>query len=339
MAALNPGPGLEKPKGFWSKPEGVTGTIVLGGLLVGGGYLLYKYLPYLISLTSNLIYLSGMLLVLGAIIYMVLDPRMRTLIGYMYKSIMRWITGVFVTIDPIGILKNYVSELEGNLSKMSEQIGVLKGQIRKLQNNVTENSKEIETQLRMAQVARTQDQESQMVLATRKAGRLQETNEKYQHLLSKMDILHKVLVKMYQNSEILYEDTKDQVKLKEQERKAIRASHSAMKSAMNVISGNADQRVLFDQALEHIADDVANKVGEMERFMELSSNFMNSVDLQNGVFEEEGLKMLQEYEEKSKLLLMGGKSDKMKLDSELPERQMAEKNQNQSSSYDGLFKE
>ena len=287
---INPGSGLEKPKSFWSKPEGVTGTVVLAGLLIGGGAILYKYLPYLISLAGNMIYLSGMLIVLGAIIYMVLDPKMRTLIGYMYKSIMRWVTGIFVTIDPIGILKNYIEDLQDNLSKMSEQIGVLKGQIRKLQTNVTENSKEIETNLKMAQVAKNQNLEPQMVLATRKAARLQETNEKYTHLLSKMDILSKVLTKMYQNSEILLEDTKDQVKLKEEERKAIRASHSAMKSAMNVITGNADQRMMFDQALEHIADDVASKVGEMERFMELSENFMNSVDLQDGVFEEEGLK-------------------------------------------------
>ncbi|MBK9108287.1 MAG: hypothetical protein IPM92_07885 [Saprospiraceae bacterium] len=336
MSTMNTGPGFDKPKGFWSKPEGVTGSVVLGGLLLGGGYLLYKNLPYIISLTSNLIYLGGMLLVLGAVIYMILDPKMRTLIGYMYKSIMRWFTGIFVTIDPIGILKNYIDDLEKNLSTMSEQIGVLKGQIRKLQTNVTENSKEIEQQLRMAQVARTQDQESQMVLATRKAARLQDTNEKYQHLLSKMDILSKVLTKMYQNSEILLEDTKDQVKLKEQERKAIRASHSAMKSAMNVISGNADQRIMFDQALEHIADDVAYKVGEMERFMELSSNFMSSVDLQNGVFEEEGLKMLQQYEEKSKLLLMGGKSENL-LESKQPERQTLEKGSGKDNHYDGLF--
>ncbi len=335
MATINQGPsGMEKPKGFWKRPEGITGTVVLGGLILGAGALFYKFLPQIIALASNTLYLAGMLLVLGAIIYMVLDPRMRTLIGYMYKSMMRWITGLFVTIDPIGILKNYIESLEDNLAKMSEQIGVLKGQIRKLTTNVQENSREIETQLRMAQVARNQGQEPQMVLATRKAARLQETNEKYNHLLSKMDILSKVLTKMYQNSEILLEDTKDQVKLKQEERKAIRASHSAMKSAMNVITGNADQRMMFDQALEHIADDVANKVGEMERFMELSENFMNSVDLQNGVFEEEGLKMLQEYEEKSKLLLMGT-GEKMKLDAPLPQRETLQ--QGSGNNYDGLF--
>ena len=315
MATINTPSGIEKPKSFWQKPEGVTGTIVLSGLIIGAGALLYKYLPVLIGLTSNLLYLSGMLIVLGAIIYMVLDPRMRTLIGYGYKSIMRWITGIFVTIDPIGILKNYVEDLENNLSKMSEQIGALKGQIRKLATNVAENNKEIDTQLRMAKVAQNQGLEPQMVLASRKAGRLQETNEKYNHLLSKMDILSKVLTKMYENSAVLLEDTKDQVKLKEQERKAIRASHGAMKSAMNVITGNADQRMIFDQALEHIAD---------------------SVDLQNGVFEEEGLKMLQSYEEKSKLLLMGNeKGEKMKLDAPMPQREKL-MNENENK-YDGLF--
>lgn len=53
-----------------------------------------------------------------------------------------------------------------------------------------------------------------------------------------------------------------------------------MKSAMNIIAGNSDKRAMFDQAMESIADDVAMKVGEMERFMEMSSNFMDSIDLQ-----------------------------------------------------------
>ena len=130
----------------------------------------------------------------------------------------------------------------------------------------------------------------------------------------------------------------DQVKVKEQERKAIRASHSAMKSAMSIIKGDADKRAIFDQAMEHIADDVANKVGEMERFMEMSANFMNSIDLQNGVFEEEGLKMLEEYEKKSTLLLLGGKE---KMDDVLELKQpviQSRSDSGGSSGYDNLFK-
>jgi hypothetical protein len=252
----------------------------------------------------------------------------------MYKSVMRWVTGMFVTIDPIGILKNYVEDLEDNLRKMSTQIGNIRGQMRKLKTLMEENSAEMDQSLKLAAKAKEQGVQNQMVLASRKAARLRETNEKYRALHSKMEILSRVLTKMYQNSEILLEDTKDQVKLKEEERKAIRASHSAMKSAMSVISGDADKRALFDAALEEIADDVAQKVGEMEHFMEMSSNFMNSVDLQNGVFEEEGLKMLDEWEKKSTLLLMGGKEDTLDL-GKAPETHV--RSQGEKGSYDNLF--
>ena len=52
---------------------------------------------------------------------------MRNLVWYMYKSVMRWITGIFVQIDPIGILKSYIDDLRSNLGKMNSQIAALKG--------------------------------------------------------------------------------------------------------------------------------------------------------------------------------------------------------------------
>ena len=247
---------------------------------------------------------------------------------------MRWITGIFVTIDPIGILKNYISDLQDNLQKMGTQIGNLKGQMRKLVTIVDENNKEINNNMLIAKKAKEQNNESAMVLASRKAARLQESNEKYTALHSKMSILYRVLTKMYSNSEILIEDTTDQVKVKEQERKAIRASHSAMRSAMSIIKGDADKRAMFDQAMEVIADDVANKVGEMERFMEMSSSFMNSIDLQNGVFEEQGMKMLEDYEKNSTLLLLGGKE---KAEDVLELKQPDLQQRNTDTQYDGLF--
>jgi phage shock protein A len=323
-----------KPKTFWQKPEGTTGAIFLAAIIGGIGYLLFKYSAAILAMLTNTLGIVALLAVLGVIIYMVLDPKWRTLVSYMYKSIMRWITGVFVTIDPIGILKNYISDLQDNLQKMGTQIGNLKGQMRKLVTIVDENNKEINNSMLIAKKAKEQNNESAMLLASRKAARLQESNEKYTALHNKMTILYRVLTKMYSNSEILIEDTTDQVKVKEQERTAIRASHSAMRSAMSIIKGDADKRAMFDQAMEVIADDVANKVGEMERFMEMSSSFMNSIDLQNGVFEEQGLKMLEEYEKNSTLMLLGGKE---KTDDVLELKQPEIQTREGNSSYDNLF--
>ncbi len=328
-----------KPKTFWQKPEGVTGLIFMAGIILGGGYLFMKALPTLIALAANTLYLALLLVALAAVIYMVLDPRMRNLVWFAYKSVMRSITGMFVQIDPIGILKSYVESLQDNLGKMSKQIGVLKGQKRQLTQLMESNSKEIESNMKLADQAKKQGKDAEIVLFTRKAARLQESNEKYDVLAKKIDVLERILNKMYENSGMLVEDMKDQVKVKEQERAVIRTSHSAMRSAMSVLSGDPDKRAMFEMAMESINNDVASKVGEMERFMDMSNNVMSSIDLQNGVFEEEGMKMLEEWEQKSTLMFLdeGKKSGGDTL--QLKQAPQADKQQGGAGSdYDNLFK-
>jgi predicted nucleic acid-binding Zn-ribbon protein len=292
-------------RNFWQRPEGVTGGLVLGGVIVGATYLLYQFLPTLITLAANSLYLAGMLILLGIILYLVLDDRSRNLVWFGYKSVMRSITGFFVKLDPISILKDYVDDLRDNLGKMNKQISKLRAQMHVLREQIYNNSRQIDVSLIEAAEAQKGSQESAMILKTRQAGRLKESNIKLDDLYRKMEILYKVLSRMYEASKVMADDISDQVKLKEQERVAIHASYSAMKSAMSVISGNKDQRALFDEALEAMADDVSLKVGEMEQFMELSENFISSVDLQNGVFEEEGLKMLEKWESQGVSRILG----------------------------------
>ncbi len=340
MSDVNPiNPNNFKQKSFWQRPEGVNGALYMAAVLGGAGYLLFTNMAAILAFLGQTVGVVVTLLVLAAIVYMVLDPKMRNLVWYMYKSVMRSITGVFVNIDPIGILKSYVDSLEDNLRKMSKQIGAIRGQMRKLATIMEQNKKEMNNNMQLASVAKRKGNDKQMMLASRKAARLKDTNAKYQALHNKMEVMYRILTKMYSNSEILLEDTRDQVKMKEQERKAIRASHSAMKSAMSVISGDPDKRAMFEQALEAVADDVANKVGEMERFMEMSANFMDSVDLQNGVFEEEGLQMLEKWEKESTLMLLSGSStgETLDLNSPIARPELRENKGSGSNTYDNLF--
>jgi phage shock protein A len=300
-----------KPKNFWERPEGVTGGLFMAAIVLGGGYLLYQSMDILIKLASNTLSLAGLLAALAAVVYMVLDPKMRNLVWYIYKSIMRSITGVFVQIDPIGILKSYIEDLKDNLGKMNSQISNLKGQMYKLGEMIKQNNANIKNNLNLAGKAKETGKDALMVLQARKAGRLQDSNVKLEDLYKRMEVLYRVLTKMYENSEIMLEDLSDQVVVKEQEYKAIKASHSAMRSAMNILSGNSDKKYMYDMALEAMADDVGQKVGEMERFMDMSKNFMDGIDLQNGVFEEEGLAMLDKWEKDGVSFLLGGDKGKI----------------------------
>jgi hypothetical protein len=97
--------------------------------------------------------------------------------------------------------------------------------------------------------------------------------------------------------------------------------------------------------MESLADDVANKVGEMERFMDVSTSFMDSIDLQSGVFEEQGLNMLKDWEEKSVKILLGDEKAKMiesgqnelDINQELPKRNKVPRNNEVDNNYSNLF--
>ena len=290
-----------KPKSFWKKPEGIVGGVFLAAILAALGLAVGAIIVNFGTVLS----IIGLVGILGTGLFLAVDKKARNLVSYMYKSSMRWLTGLFITIDPIAILKSYIEDLKGNLRKMNKQISQLRGQMHKLKEVIHNNKKEIASNLEMASKARDNEKRNVVILKSRKAGRLKESNMRLEDLYRKMEVLYRVLVKMFENSEILAEDIKDQVMVKEQEYNAIKASNSAMKSAMSVISGDPDKRAMFDSAMEAIADDVSNKVGEMERFMEVSSGFMDSIDLQNGVFEEEGLKMLEKWEKEGTSLLLG----------------------------------
>jgi predicted nucleic acid-binding Zn-ribbon protein len=174
--------------------------------------------------------------------------------------------------------------------------------MRQLKGIIDTNTAEIQKNMQMADKAKQIQDDKNLTLSTRKAGRLQEANAKYDVLYQKMEGLYRMLTKMYENSEIMMEDTRDQVMIKEQEYKAIKASHSAIQSAMSILKGDPDQLAMFDMALEEMAEEVSQKVGEMERFMDTSKNLMDSIDLQKGVFEDEGMRMLETWQGKTELV-------------------------------------
>ncbi|MBN1251749.1 MAG: hypothetical protein JXR51_04590 [Bacteroidales bacterium] len=295
----------QKMKSFWQRPEGKTGMVVIIGIIVVFALFATPIFIFLQSLFLNAITTIALFVVLALMVYIILDPKVRALVWYMYKSVMRWITSLFVQIDPIGILKSYIEYLYNNLKEMNAQIAKLKGQISKLARLIETNKKEMEDNMKMAEQAKKKNNMELVAINTRQFGRLKETNERYIVLLNKIQLLYKVLSKIHANSGYLIKDTENEVRMREQERIAIKAGHSAMKSAMNIISGDPDRKMMFDMATEMIVEDVHNKIGEMERFIEVSGSFIDSIDLQNGVYEQEGIDLLEKMEKEGMSFLLG----------------------------------
>ena len=182
-----------KPKSFWERPEGMTGMFFGVAALTGIAFFLYNFMETLVRLAENTLYLGGMLMAGAGILYMILDPKWRNLVWFSYKSVMRWITGIFVNIDPIGVLKSYIESLEDSLLKMNKQVNQLRGQMHKLKELIINNQKEIQSNLQLATKAKDSDKQAQMILKTRKAGRLQDSNMRLDELYQRMEKLYRIL--------------------------------------------------------------------------------------------------------------------------------------------------
>jgi hypothetical protein len=292
-------------KSFWARPEGTLGMVVaviLGGLaLYGVGMIL----PFLITLFSNVLYLVALGFAIVVLATILTSKRFWTLFFGSFKLIMRFVTSIFITIDPIGILKNYVDSLAEHLADIGKQIQNLRGQMGQLKVTIETNKSEAIRAATQAKAAKEKGKQAAFVLSARSFGRLKNSNVTLEQLYAKLDGLMRMLNKMKEVSEFMFQDIKENVTVLERQKNAIDAGYRAMRSAMKFISDASDDKVLYDQTVEYLINDYGQKLGEIEQFMEVATPFIESTDIQNGVFEEDALKQLEAWEKKADNLLLG----------------------------------
>jgi hypothetical protein len=303
-----------KPKSFWERPEGATGQIVAVSAIAGAGYLLYRALPAIIKLLENTLYATLLGVCAVAVGYVATDKRFWRLGSYLYQSLMRKITQIFVEIDPIGIMQNYAADLDKKLANMGARIASLSGMIRACQDEISKNEKIKNTSLMMVREASKAGKAIVVAEESRQAGRMQEANVTYQDLLAKMQLLHAVLVKYQEIARFLIKDIRREIDVTKRRKQMTDAAYSAIKSAKSIINGDPDARAMFDMANEYLAADYAMKIGEIEEFVRMSDSFVSTIDLQNGVYEANALKMIEEWEKRGDSILLGANAKRLMIE-------------------------
>jgi len=282
-------------RSWFDKPEGKVGGIALVVLIGVLGFGFVQALPFLVAAAASTLHLMLMLIAIGAIAMLFLHPASRNFLFTLYKVIFKLLTGMVITLDPLLILQDYIEQLKNNLVMMKEQIDKVKKTIYKLTEKINKYSAEA-TQMKQraeAGLKRGGDFQKTAIVENRAAERRLKAIAKLTNLKNKITMIDKVLKKMYDNCEIMVMDKTDEINMTKDEWEAIKAASGAIKSAMSIINGGGDERANFEQAMEFIVDDIALKMGEMENFMDMTQNLMNSIDLDNDMCDE---KLLKDFE-------------------------------------------
>ena len=280
----------------WQTPE----KIVSLGILLGGGLLVFKFLdvilPWINHILENTIEFIGLGAVLVLLLTVLANKQFRMGLSYLVRMAIRKLVGLFYTIDPIGTLELGIEDMEKARKTLEDHINVVAGNKEKVDRSIVQYNAEIEDDMRQGLQAKKMGKLDFAALRGKDAGGLKSIVDKLLILQQKLAQVLTFLEKLAKAADFNIESSKIDLKHLKIEYTTVTASYNAVKTAMNIFKGNPDKAFATEQATNFIEQDMSAKVGEMKRIMEASVSFTDSVDVQEGVYNEKGLEMLEQFE-------------------------------------------
>jgi hypothetical protein len=290
----------DKLKSYWNRPGGKFGIFIGLGLL---GAIAYFVVPILTQMVWNTLNFSIALVCLGIFLYCVTHRKLRLSLFYLYEIIMKKLVGLVIELDPFIIAEDYIGDMEKQREKLYQQSVDVDGQKEKIDLKIKEKEGEMSKMLTRAQAAKENNMMPELGNATRQVARI---NEYIKQLAPIRDSLAKIgdyLTKVHKNSGYLIEDARNELELKKDLYKSVTSGNKALNSALKIFKGDPEKKLMVEQSMEYLKDDIAGKLANMKKAISYSTDFMRSIDLDNATYEVEGLKMLETFDVDKELKL------------------------------------
>lgn len=288
------GDSTSKLKSYWNRPGGKFGTLVGAAVLAAIGYYVFPILTSVVWNTINL----AIALVAAYLLYMVLSHRKLWLsIFYLYEIAMKKLVGIVIELDPFIIAEDYIRDIEKERDNLYQKSIEVDAQKEALEAKIKEKLKAKDKQINIAAAAKSKGPTFAMELAnaSRQVSRLDAYIQQVTPIKDNLDRIGTYLQQVHKNSEYMLIDMKQDLDLKKDLYKSVTKGNNALKSALDIFNGDPEKKLLVEQSMDYLKDDIATKLASMKKAISYSSDFMKSIDLENASFQEEGLKMLEQY--------------------------------------------
>lgn len=287
---------MDKKVSPWEKPGGTLGMIVAGLAIGGGCIVLYKILPFLISLTTNLLTLTLLVLALAGIGFLITNKRFRQTCSMLYFMVMRKITGLIIEIDPIAIVENKVKEMKKKILDIERQMGSLNGLNKQNERKIEEKKRQLQHEIDRLNEYNKNNKRAEAGVAERQAVRLQSAIERQIKRLEDSKKWYEILKSLKHAAELTVLDTENEVNDRKEEFESIKAQHKAFSSIMSIMKGDPDQMEDFTRAMDFMAYDITQKLGEMSNVIDETGGLLSQFAIEEGVASKRADELLKKYE-------------------------------------------
>ena len=283
----------EKLLSYWERPGGKFGIVFAAAVALVAAYFV---VPFLTKVAWNLLNLGIAVACLGLFVFLITNRKLRLSIFYLYEILMRKLVGAVIEIDPFVIADDYVLDMEKSRQMLYEQSVKVDTQKEAIDAKIKDKLEEKNKMLSRAKAAQLHNMGPELQNAARQAARLDEYVQKLTPIRDSLEKVGEYLTKVYKSSAYTIEDAKNELELKKDMYKSVTSGNAALNSALKIFNGDPEKKMLVEQSMEHLKDDIAFKLANMKKSIDVSSDFMRSIDLDNATAEIEGLRMLESYD-------------------------------------------
>ena len=298
-------PGQEKLRSYWNRPGGKFGVIAGLGAAIAIGYFV---IPILTKVVWNAVNFGIALAAAGILIYCLTHRTLRLSLYYFYEWLMRKLVGLVIQLDPFIIAEDYIRDMEEQREKLYKQTTEVEGQKEKIVLKISEKERELNKLMSTAQVAKEKNMMPELGNATRQIGRIHEYIKQLSPIRDNLGRIGDYLTGIHKNSKYLIEDARNELELKKDLYRSVTSGNKALTSALKIFKGDPEKKLLVEQSMEYLKDDIANKLANMKKAISYSADFMRSIDLDNATYEKDGLRMLEQYGNADNFKLEGAKA-------------------------------
>lgn len=288
-----PAPAEQKLKSYWNRPGGKFGIVIGLGLIVLIGYYV---VPILTKVVWNTLNFGIALVSLGIFLYCVTHRKLRLSLFYLYEWLMKKLVGVVIELDPFIIAEDYIQDMEEQRETLYKQSIDVDAQKEKIDLKIQEKEKEMNQLLTRANAAKNNNMAPELGNATRQIARIKEYIKQLAPIRDNLARIGDYLTKVHKNSGYLIEDARNELELKKDLYKAVSSGNKALNSALKIFKGDPEKKLMVEQSMEFLKEDIATKLSSMKKAINYSTDFMRSIDLDNATYELQGLEMLESFD-------------------------------------------
>ena len=279
----------------WEKPGGTTGMIVLGVVVGAIAINITPIMNFIAAACASTLSAIGMAAALFLVLYCLFDPRIRNIGSTIYFMIMRKIEGLLVDYDPISIVKRKIMQMNNKIQEITDNMGKLRGLIDKSEKRIQDKKKQCDHDFQLLNKYKETGKAQDAAVYERQVTRLTEVIKNTEARLIQSKQWYEIMGKLKHQAELTVLDATNEVNERVEEWEMIKAQHKAFTSIVGIINGKDDQFSLFTRAMDHMADDISQKLGEMSFIIEETGGLMSKIDMDNLVMSDKANALLAQY--------------------------------------------